>query len=278
MRVLDLQTQMKRSGVIRLGEAKVSDNQPGKRLSTFRLTSNDKSALEAVARLYGGTVTKWEKGSQQWQVTTRASELPIEISNMPTSTQYEYWRAGVCERRCNGCSILEGMEAGKSCQCPADPKERALESKRKGSGVCTLSIRMWVRLPEVPDIGVWQVTSHSFYAAKEMPGTMDGIEHLAKIGAHLRARLAIDIRKSGSKVFPVLTMRLDQSEDDLRAIAMHHMDSMRALEGADEMTKVAFKLGLPMTVVDGKMVPTVRDSVQALPPATHPQTTGDFDE
>lgn len=264
MRVIDIQAKMRRVGVIRLGEQQ-QGNGPGKRLATFRLTSNDRHQLDVVAMKYGGVVRKWEGGSQQWQVTTQASEIPIEIGNVPATTAYEFWAqvggkgSKQCIRRCDGCTIKEGLERGGSCVCPSDPIERAAASKQKGSKVCGLVCRLFVRLPEVPDVGLWQVTTGSFYAAQEVPAIMDGIEALAQMGAHIRARLAIDIRKGGGKTYPVLSVRMYQSNDELRALAMDHFEKMKALEGADKMTEVAFKLGIPMTVQDGKIIRTVRD-------------------
>lgn len=275
MRVIDIQAKMKRVGIIRLGEQQTGSG-PGKRLSTFRLTSNDRRVMDAVAARYGGVVRPWPGGQQSWQVTTTSNELPIEISNVPASTQYELWQqiggkgSKQCVRRCDGCEIREGAEKGQACKCPRDPLERAAQSKVKGSNVCSLSMRMWVRLPEVPDVGLWQVTSGSFYAAQEVPAIMDGIEALAQMGAHIRARLAIDIRAGGGKKFPVLAVRLDQSNDDLRSLAQRHFEQMRALEGADKMQQVAFKLGLPMTVVDGRLINTVVDAPELPAPAAQP--------
>lgn len=272
MRVLDIQAKMKRCGIIRLGE-QAGTNGPGKRLATFRLTSNDKRALDRAAQIFGGTVVPWPNGSQAWQVITKTNELPIEISNVPASTQYELWAqvggkgSKQCVRRCDGCTIVEGVERGGACVCPRDPIERAAKAKLKGSNVCSLSCRLFVRIPNLPDVGLWQVTTGSFYAAQEVPAIMDGIEALAQMGAHIRARLAIDIRKGGGKTYPVLAVRLDQSNDELRALAMDHFEKMKALEGADKMAQVAFKLGIPMKVVDGTMV-TEDDAQQALPAAT----------
>lgn len=269
MRVLDIQAKMKRVGVIRLGEEKKA-NGPGKRLATFRLTSNDRRALESVARLYGGQVMPWANGSQSWQITTTSNELPIELSNVPAITAYELWQqvggsgSKQCIRRCDSCTIQQGIESGQACKCPTDPLVRAEQAKKSGSGVCSLTCRLFVRLPDVPDVGLWQVTTGSFYAAQEVPAIMDGIEALAQMGAHIRARLAIDIRKGGGKTFPVLAVRLNQSNDELRALAMQHFEQMKALDGADQVTKVAFKLGIPMTVVDGRMIQTVRDDQPAL--------------
>lgn len=266
MRVIDIQAQMRRVGVIRLGEqAPASGNMPGKRLSTFRLTSNDQHALRVVAQKYGGSVVPWASGSQSWQIVTRASELPIEIGPIPATTAYEYWAqvggkgSKQCIRRCDGCTIHEGVERGGSCICPADPIERAAASKQKGSKVCSLVCRLFVRLPEVPDVGLWQVTTGSFYAAREVPAIMDGIEALAQMGAHIRARLAIDVRRGGGKTFPVLAVRLTQTNDELRALAVDHFEKMKALDGADKMAQVAFKLGLPMTVADGRIIRTIQD-------------------
>lgn len=265
MRVLDIQAKMKRVGVIRLGAEK-PERGPGKRLATFRLTSNDRRALERAAQLYGGAVMPWKDGSQSWQIITNASELPIELSNVAAETSYELWGqiggrgSKQCLRRCDGCTIRQGAESGNPCKCPTDPLVRAEQSKKSGSGVCSLTCRLFVRLPELPDVGLWQVTTGSFYSAQEVPAIMDGIEALAQMGAHIRARLAIDIRKGGGKTFPVLAVRLDQSNDELRALAQDHFEKMQALEGADQMTKVAFKLGIPMTVVDGQMIRTVQDT------------------
>jgi hypothetical protein len=271
MRVVDLAATQKRSGVIRLGEASTGENNIGRPLSTFRLTSNDKKALDAVAVRYGGVVGRWDRGSQLFQIVTKANELPIEISNVDTDTAYELWaqvgdkKMKECLRRCDGCNIVGGKEQGVPCKCPSDPIERSQMSKARGKVACSLTLRMFVRLPEIPDVGLWQVTSGSYFAAKQVPALMEGVGKLAQMGLPVRARLAIDRQRSGGRQFPVLAVRIDQSLDEIKALAVGHFEKLTALEACnDPMTRLAFQLGMPTTVVDGRLIRTVKDDVPAL--------------
>ncbi len=237
-RVLDIQRAQRQLGRIRLGT--VEDDGRPKKLATFRLTSNDPRALEAAAEVYGGEVRQTPEASrvrERLEVVTKTNEIEVVVSEQPVTTQYELWgKAGngpkepfVCLRRCDSSYIDGGVQAGQPCLCHPDPKERARLSKVRGQEQCHLVMRVWVQIPRIPDVGVWRVDSQSFYGASELPATMDGLQAFASIGMRLRAMLAIEIRQSGSKRFPVLALRIAQSMDDLKALAIEHVEGQAAL-------------------------------------------------
>jgi hypothetical protein len=108
MAILSLQRRLAEVGRIRLGK-QVETKRGGKRpaaLDTFRLTSADRARIDEAAKLYGGTVTKWEapSGIPNWEVVTQADKLPVVVppSAMAFSQHYELWSAGGCQRRCDG--------------------------------------------------------------------------------------------------------------------------------------------------------------------------------
>src|SRR6185295_14228139 len=148
MAILSLQRRLAEVGRIRLGK-QVETKKGGKRpaaLDTFRLTSADRARIDEVAKLYGGTVTKWEapSGIAQWEVVTQSDKLPVMVppSALAFSQHYELWAAGGCQRRCDG--VTETLSE-QPCLCDPDNRQ------------CDIHTRLSVMLRELSGLGVWRV-------------------------------------------------------------------------------------------------------------------------
>lgn len=161
MAIIGLQQQQTEVGRIRLG-VKVrtsSGREAPAKLDRLRFTSPRRSLIERIAELYGGTVEPWQppRGSQQWQVITHTTEVPVLVPPQdPAESQwYEMWSKGGCQRRCDG-----QMEKISQQKCLCDPAARD----------CSMHTRLQVMLEDVPGLGAWRVDTGSYYAAVELPG------------------------------------------------------------------------------------------------------------
>lgn len=183
MPILDLQRTIRQVGRIRMGE-KGDKGQP-KKLTTWRLTSPDKAALEGAAALYGGTVQPWDGQAGQFELYTTSDELPILLAPLDMSQWYEEWAAGGCKKRCDGQTCtLATPEGAKDVPCDCDPEART----------CKMVTRLSVMLPELPAIGCWRLDTHGYYAATELPATAESLIRLSKQGRFVPAFLAIEQR------------------------------------------------------------------------------------
>src|SRR5690349_2582757 len=102
MPIIDLQRSVRQVGRIRLGE--VRNGRPSK-LTTFRLSSVQRSPIERAAELYGGTVKPMasDRSDDQWEVVTEADSIPVVIPPTNHLDQWlELWSGAGCERRCDG--------------------------------------------------------------------------------------------------------------------------------------------------------------------------------
>lgn len=193
--ILGLQQQQTEVGRIRLG-VKVATAKGGSRpakLDKLRFTSARKALIEKIAELYGGTVEPWQppKGSQQWQVITSATEVPVIIPPQdPSESQWlEMWSAGGCIRRCDG--QMEHLSK-KPCICAATD---ALADQR-----CKMHTRLRVMLEDVPGLGAWRIDTGSYYAGVELPGVA---ALLAMASGAIPGKLVLDQRTvtRGGKTF-----------------------------------------------------------------------------
>lgn len=220
MPVIDLQRRLRQIGRIRIGYSeKGSSNgreyKIPKRSQNFILTSSDRRALEVAAGKYGGKVQPWSEQQGQFILITERNEIPVLVARMAPDTQwYEHWNAGECLRRCNG----EAQENGQACQCPIDPKVRAEAAKSRTNPACKLITRVNVMLPEVPDLGVWRLDTHGYYAATELPTTLEAIWMIAPKAEFAPAFIGIEPRKSGKKSWLTPVLRLKQTSEELHEI------------------------------------------------------------
>lgn len=191
MPIVDLQRQMRELGRIRTGQTVVPERgkpRPSK-LETFRLTSREQSLIEAAAAAYGGTVSAWR---DEWEVITTSDALEILVPPWQALSQwYELWSAGGCQRRCDGrVMVLTDVP----CLCPKDPDERRAAASANPPTACKPTTRLNVMLPALPDLGVWRIESHGYYAATELAGAAQILELATRAGAPLPARLRLDQR------------------------------------------------------------------------------------
>jgi hypothetical protein len=193
MPIITLQRQMRQVGRIRTGNQVVSNGKrrPAK-LDTFRLTSKSRELIEAAAAAYGGTVTPWDNnGSPEFEVITTVAALDIIVPpGQAVSQWYEMWSGGGCQRRCDGVTNVLTM---LPCECPADTDER-LDLAKRGQA-CKATTRLNVILPALPDLGVWRLESHGYYAAVELMGAAEILAMATEVGHLIPARLRLEQRE-----------------------------------------------------------------------------------
>jgi hypothetical protein len=184
--ILTLQRRLREAGRIRIG-AQVPQN--GKRrpakLDAFRLTSSDRTAIEAAAELYGGKPHHWEAApvGVVWELFTEATWLPVVVPPAASAfSQFmESWSGGGCVRRCDG--IVE-LLSDSSCLCETEAKPQ-----------CKPTTRLSVILRDLPGLGVWRLESHGYYAATELAGTVEVCVQAATRGQLLPAVLRLEQRQ-----------------------------------------------------------------------------------
>jgi len=207
----DMNRRLAEHGRIRIG---IRTARAMKAIETFRFTSSDHEAVNALAMLYGGAVRPWEDGRVrgQLEVVTDADTIRIVLPPDPLgdSPIYELWSKGGCTRRCDGetCatpqSIPDGVEWMDSpCLCLAADRQD-----------CQVTTRLNVILPEIRFGGVWRLDTHSWNAAQELPGMVDLILGLQTHGltvARLAIRPRVTVVAGQTKKFNVPTLLVDES-------------------------------------------------------------------
>lgn len=199
--IIDLQRRMVEAGRIRAGDT--SNGHPRK-LDKWRLTSKDKTRLEAAAVLWGGEVKEWEGRVGEYELYTTTAELPIMLlPETEPSVYYELWTKGGCQRRCDG---QHELLSDSSCLC-GDERE------------CKPHLRFPVLLPDLKGIGSWLVQSTGWNAANEIPGAMALLSRATAQGVLMPARLRLEQRveiKSGqTRRFAVPVIDVDVSFREL---------------------------------------------------------------
>lgn len=217
---IHIQRRYRELGRIRLGE-KGAKGQPVKR-DTFRLTSPNRTLLERAAELWGGEVAAWDGPNEgdAWQLATATNEMQVLVpqQDIESSQYFEEWTAGGCTKRCDG---VTNLITGRACSC--DPDNRA----------CKITTHIQVMLPQLPDVGVWRITTHGWNAAAELPGTVALLDTIRQSGQMPAAMLGIEHRtskkdgKTQRYIVPVL--RLPHSLLELGAV-VSEMAPVAALE------------------------------------------------
>lgn len=254
MPILTIQRRMRELGRIRIG-AQVPVGSTGKRrptkLETFRLTSESRELIEAAAVVYGGTVSAWKNGtSDEWEVVTTRSAIPIVVPpGQPVSQWFELWSGGGCLRRCNGETNVLDMSP---CACPADVDEK-IELAKKGEA-CKATTRLSVMLPELPDLGVWRLESHGYYAATELAGAAEVLSMASATGRLIPANLRLEQREkkvpgkpTNKYAVPIIEF-IQTTAADLGVIAALP-DANRAALGSGQPAPVRSTPALPSTTL-----------------------------
>ncbi|MGH8571946.1 MAG: hypothetical protein ACREX8_05135, partial [Gammaproteobacteria bacterium] len=200
MPILTIQQRARELGRIRIGVQVPANNgktRPEK-LDRFRITSASRPLIERIAELYGGEARDWDnRGSQQYEVITTATRLPVLVPPQPVSQYFELWSGGGCQRRCDGQTELLG---DRPCVCSPDPGERE----------CKPTTRLNVILRDVEGIGVFRLESHGYYSAVELP---EVAAFLACAGQYVSAWLSLEqrtvIRDGQTRRWMVPTLEVD---------------------------------------------------------------------
>lgn len=209
--ILDLQRRFAEVGRIRAG-AKGAKGQPQK-LDAWRLTSANRQALDAAAALYGGDVREWvgapTPGQYELFTETRTLDIMVPPSQEPYSAWYEQWSGGGCEKRCDG--IRDHLN-DQPCSCNPDDR------------TCKPTLRVSLALHRIPGLGVWRYESHGFYAATELPATLDLLAAASGRGQYLTGFLRLEERASktkanGTRRFLVPVLDLEQTIGQLAGLS-----------------------------------------------------------
>ncbi|MEV7770464.1 hypothetical protein [Kitasatospora sp. NPDC086791] len=207
-RILTMQRQARELGRLRSGWN--NGTRPIKS-DTWIVTSHAPHYLEAAAGLWGGKVEKWQPlggGPAQWRVITKATSIDAILPpGDPLSQANELWSKGGCARRCDG--VTEQL-SDRPCLCLAQHGEAWFE--RKKGTVCAPTTRLNVMLPDLPDLGVWRMETHGYYAANEIAGQIDMLLSATGGKALVPVSLRIEPRRrvanGETKNFPVIVVEV----------------------------------------------------------------------
>lgn len=210
MPIIDLQRRFAEVGRIRAGAK--NDKGHAMRLDSWRLTSANRAALEAAADLYGGNVVEWNGSptGRQFELFTKSDALDVLVPpGVQASLWYEHWSGGGCERRCDG---QHDHLNDTACICDHDNRE------------CKPTMRVSLCLHLLPGIGVWRYESHGYYAATELPQTIEFLAEAANRGQYLTGKLRLEERmsktkKNGTRKFLVPVLDLDYSVGQMAGLS-----------------------------------------------------------
>jgi hypothetical protein len=219
-RIRTMQKQARELGRLRTGYS-VPNEDPTKRprpvkSKTWVVSSHAEHYVAAAAKAWGGKVERWQpqgNGAPQFRVITEAEQLDAILPpGDPLSQANEMWNKGGCVRRCDG----ETEQISRHpCLCFAEhgPEWHLLRQDiRTKDKVCAATSRLSVVLPDMPDVGVWRVESHSFYAANELAGTVDmvlsGTGGKGLVPVTLRIEPRTRVAGGKTKHFPVVVVEL----------------------------------------------------------------------
>ncbi len=263
MALLDVQKRFRLLGRIRLGQkgTKTVDGETvtyPEKLDTFRLTSPRRQYLEAAAATYGGTVKTWDgaPAGEQWELVTDTDQLDVLVppQRISDSQAYALWTAGGLQRRCDGSTQTDGT----ACAC--DPADRE----------CKPVTHLQVMLPQLPDLGVWRLTTTGFNAAAELPMTVDLLAALTAADRPLPAVLMIEHRTSKvagqTRRYVVPTLGFTQSISEIEVAAGLDSGTLERILATPERATAAARPVLPAEraalPAEPAPIPTPDDSVE----------------
>jgi hypothetical protein len=219
-RIRTAQKQARELGRLRTGYS-VPNQDPNKRprpvkSKTWVLSSHAEHYVTAAAEAWGGKVERWQpqgNGAPQFRVITEAEQLDAILPpGDPLNQANEMWNKGGCVRRCDG----ETEQISRHpCLCLAEhgPEWHLLrQDLRTKDKVCAATSRLNVVLPDMPDVGVWRVETHSWYAANELAGTVDmvlsGTGGKGLVPVTLRIEPRTRVAGGQTKHFPVVVVEI----------------------------------------------------------------------
>lgn len=189
--IMRLARRVPECGRIRLGVKTANGAMKG--IDTLRFTAVQRDVLDELAVLYKGTVRPWSdpkaNPSNQFELISEVSEIPVYIHPDGLSQWYEAWSGGGCVRRCDGITCSTPDPSGEEqmevpCMCLAQELRQ-----------CKIYTRLNVFIPQVAFRGVWRVETKGDNAAIEIPGVFDLLAELGQRGQILQARLGVEWRE-----------------------------------------------------------------------------------
>lgn len=187
MALVDVRHRLRDLGRIRAGDYDDGAVRAGE---TWRLTSPHRDLLDAAAALWGGVVEAFDRRDtdDRFEVTVGVDELEVLVppQDVAAGQWYEAWSASGLRRRCDGDAVVEGadLDGRPSSPCLCDPDGRD----------CRPTTHLLVVLPQLPDVGVWRLTTRSMFAAAELPAQ---VALLHRAADYAPAVLALEPRSSG---------------------------------------------------------------------------------
>lgn len=251
-----LEHRLPEQGRIRLGVRKISKagkEYPSK-IPHFRFTSHDRTALEQLATIHGGTVKAWDKGPRagEYDLLTTATVVRVALPPKPLSQHYELWSGGGCQRRCDGVTV----EGGAVRQTPdgAEPVDVPCICKANDRLECKVTSRLTVVLRDVQFGGGWLLTTHSFVAAHTLPGMVELIQALQAGGlttALLTLREYSDVKDGQTRKWMVPALAVPHTIDEL-ASGEARLGALASGAQAERLAIDAPTVALPASVLDAE--------------------------
>lgn len=178
--MLDIQKRHAEVFRIRLGE-RDAKGYPVKLTDAIRVTSPNRSVVQAFVDVFGGNVEPWEG---QFEAKLPTTELPIMVlPGQSISQWWEKYKKSVCERRCDG---VKDTISGQPCVCPVDITERMQDKNG-----CRPMTRVNVVCPDVAVVGAGSLVTHGMVAAETLPQSIAVAEAALSRGLMVPAVLRI---------------------------------------------------------------------------------------
>jgi hypothetical protein len=215
LRIATIQRSARELGRLRTG---FTDGKAPKRSQFWIISSPAEHIVAAAAEEWGGTVEKWQpqgNGAPQFRAITKAVAIDAILPpGDPLSQSYEVWNRGGCARRCDGQTDLL---SDTPCFCRQKWGEdfhliKAPQRATAEQTPCQATTRLSVILPSMPDIGVFRMETHSYYAANEVAASVDMIRAAvgseALVPVSLRIEQRTRVAQGQTKHFPVVAVEL----------------------------------------------------------------------
>lgn len=263
MPIRRLERRLREVGRIRLGHRRNGNGAPVKG-ETFRLTSQAQNLIEAAAGIWGGEPRRWDGApvGVQWELLTDAAELRVVVPPDRSFSQWmETWSGGGCQIRCDTVTnVLNDTPCSNDDpdgECPAG---------------CKHTTRLNVLLPDLPDLGVWRLETHGYYAATELGSTAALLQSATASGRLVEATLRLEtreIKRPGQPTmrFPVPALGIPDRLGDFLAPLLGHATA------AGELASSAPALEAPQPSPVAEVQGSSRRGRPGSSP--HPEATGD---